>query len=67
MGKGPATPKGGGVMAKSKNRRADTGKLIGEMLEDLCRRLQEQVNIAERLEAAARDLMATSSWLHTRC
>jgi hypothetical protein len=31
-----------------------SGKLIGKMLEDLCRRLQDQVNIAEALEAAAR-------------
>jgi hypothetical protein len=29
-------------------------KLNGKMLEDLCRRLQDQVNIAEALEAAAR-------------
>jgi hypothetical protein len=28
--------------------------LIGKMLEDLCRRLQGQVNIAEALEAATR-------------
>jgi hypothetical protein len=31
-----------------------SGKLTGKMLEDLCRRLQDQVNIAEALEAAAR-------------
>jgi hypothetical protein len=30
------------------------GKFIGKMLEDLCSRLSEQVNIAEALEAAAR-------------
>ena len=31
-----------------------SGKLIGKMLEDLRRRLQEQLYIAEALEAAAR-------------
>jgi hypothetical protein len=31
-----------------------SGKLTGKMLEDLCRRLQDQVNIDEALEAAAR-------------
>jgi hypothetical protein len=43
-------------MAKKAKSRAPcvSGKLIGKMLEDLCRRLQEQVNIAEALEAAAR-------------
>ena len=39
----------------SKNRASRrSGKLTGKMLEDLCRRLWEQVNIAEALEAAAR-------------
>ena len=43
-------------MAKKAKSRAPrvSGKLIGKMLEDLCRRLQDQVNIAEALEAAAR-------------
>lgn len=43
-------------MAKKAKSRATrvSGKLIGKMLEDLCKRLQDQVNIAEALEAAAR-------------
>jgi len=42
-------------MAKAKKRTPrSSGKLTGKMLEDLCRRLQDQVNIAEALEAAAR-------------
>jgi hypothetical protein len=43
-------------MAKKAKSRAPrvSGKLIGKMLEDLCRRLQDQVYIAEALEAAAR-------------
>jgi hypothetical protein len=43
-------------MAKKAKSRAPrvSGKLIGKMLEDLCKRLQNQVNIAEALEAAAR-------------
>jgi hypothetical protein len=31
-----------------------SGKLTGKMLADLCRRLQEQVNVAEALAAVAR-------------
>ena len=43
-------------MAAKKKQRAPrvTRKLTAKMLEDLCRRLQEQVNIAEALGAAAR-------------
>jgi hypothetical protein len=43
-------------MAAKKKQRAPrlTRKLTAKMLEDLCRRLQVQVNIAEVLEAAAR-------------
>jgi hypothetical protein len=40
---------------KAKSRAARVSdKLIGKMLEDLCKRLQDHVNIAEALEAAAR-------------
>jgi hypothetical protein len=39
---------------KAKIRAPRAGKLTGKMLEDLCERLQEQVNIAEALEIAAR-------------
>ena len=39
--------------AKTRARRI-SGKLLEELLKDLCNRLQEQVNIAEALEAVAR-------------
>jgi hypothetical protein len=43
------------MAAKAKNRaRRVSGKLMEDLLKDLCNRLQEQVNIAEALEAAAR-------------
>jgi hypothetical protein len=43
-------------MAKKAKSRAPrvSGKLIGKLLEDLCGRLQDQVYIAEAIEAAAR-------------